>query len=98
MDKEKKENVVKMEDDRYYSGAFWVIADSIKDIFKGKFEIVGEKILVDYVGNKIEQAQKRDEPHKKLWKNDEFSKWNRDFKYNYFPRGRLCIYDGELYL
>lgn len=80
MDKEKKENVVKMEDDRYYSGAFWVIADSIKDIFKGKFEIVGEKILVDYVGNKIEQAQKRDEPHKKLWKNDEFSKWNRDFR------------------
>lgn len=43
MDKEKKENVVKKEDDRYYSGSFWIIADSIESIRLNKFEIVGEK-------------------------------------------------------
>ena len=43
-------NEVRKEDDLYYTGAFWIVADSFSDIIKGNFRIVGNKILTDYNG------------------------------------------------
>lgn len=97
MDKEKKENVVKKEDDRYYSGSFWIIADSIESIRLNKFEIVGEKIKVDYYANRI-KGEKFPMQDKKLWKEPEYSKWNNDYEYDYFPRGSITPCEGIAFI
>ena len=40
-------NEVRKEDDLYYTGAFWIIADAFTDIIRGNFRIIGNKILTD---------------------------------------------------
>lgn len=91
---------VRKEDDHYYEGPFWIIADSVRDIFLGNFKIVGEKRLVDYNGNWVEgvKVKRSDVPHRILWKDEKYAEWNKDYEYDYFPRGRVSIYNGVAYM
>lgn len=91
---------VRKEDDMFYQGPFWIIGDSVKDIYKGRFEIVGIGFPVDVNGNYIDDSLKRkgSTSHKKLWSDSEFGKWNAEVEYDYFPRGRVRIAGGEVYI
>lgn len=85
------------EDDYYYQGPFWIIADCFKDIHRGKFEIVGEKFLSDYNGNYIGEAtSKSQKTHKKVW--EELKSQYKDVDYTYYPRGRVAIFKGTAFI
>ena len=91
-------NEVRKEDDLYYCGPFWIIGNSVKDIFKGNFNIIGEKIAVNFKGDYLDSTLKRkgSTSHSALWQ-----KYEKDFgnkSYTYFPRGRVRLYDGEVYI
>lgn len=98
------EDTVKLEEERkedklYYQGGFWIVGLSIKDILKGKFDIVGKKTVCDYNGKNIDLKQSINSlTHKRLWR-DEFAKnFSEELDYNYFPRGRVCIYNGQVFI
>ena len=91
-------NEARKEDDMYFQGAFWIKGDSIKDIARGNFEIIGNTLLSDYNGNS-EEADKigrRNLTHKKLWPT--YAKELSDKPFNYLPRGRVAIFDGTAYI
>ena len=60
---------LKPQDDLYFQGAFWIIADSFENIMKKKnISIIGEKIISDYNGTIVQQINsKRSLTHKRLW-------------------------------
>lgn len=93
-----KLNEVRKEEDLYYSGPFWVKANSFDDIMDGNFELIGEKIFTDYEGKYVDFSDsKRSLIHSTLWKN----KYQRDYPnkpYNYYPRGRIVIFKGRAYI
>ncbi len=97
---EKRVSAVRKEDDLYYEGPFWIIADSVREIYQGKFKLVGKRVPVDYKGNYIDETLKMKgaTSHRKLWKESGYSKWNGTYEYDYFPRGRVRIHDGEVYV
>lgn len=92
-------NEVRKEDDLYYTGAFWIVADSFSDIIKGNFRIVGNKILTDYNGE-IKQAiiSKRSLSHKALWSSKFKEELKSDKDYDYYPRGRVGLINGKAYI
>ena len=85
----------KKEDDFYFQGAFWIKADSFKNIMLGNFElIIGSKLLSDYCGNYVDLNQSKNSlTHKKLW--DSVSDGH---SWTYYPRGRVAIYNGVAYI
>lgn len=89
---------VRKEYEIYFQGPFWIIADSQININKGKFEIIGEKIPVDFTGNYLNgmNGRKGSTSHKILWNNYQNKYNNVDF--NYFPRGRVRIVNGEVFI
>jgi len=84
------------EDNFYYQGPFWIITNTFKDVHRGKFQIVGEKILCDYAGNYLEKSSKSSKTHKKVWK--EYADSYNDVGYTYCPRGRVAIYEGTAFI
>lgn len=61
-------NEVRKEDDLYYTGAFWIVADAFTDIIRGNFRIIGNKILTDYAGDyKQRIVSKRSLSRSALW-------------------------------
>lgn len=93
-------NELKPQDDLYFQGAFWIIADSFENLMKKKdISIIGEKIISDYNGTIIQQINsKRSLTHKRLWDEKYKSQLNSDKEYNYYPRGRVGIYNGLAYI
>lgn len=90
---------VRKEDDSYYQGAFWIIGNSVKDIKEGRFQIIGKKNLTDFEGNYQENIlNKNDLTHKRLWDNEFKKQINNDVEFNYYPRGRVAIYQGVAYI
>ena len=88
---------VRKEDDHYYQGAFWIIGNSVREIKRGNFQLIGIKLLTDFQGNYIEQVgSKGSLTHKRLW--PEYNKGFEDKEFNYFPRGRVAIYEGVAYI
>ena len=88
---------VRKEDDYYYKGAFWVIADSVPDILTNKFTIDGSKILCSYKG-KLDRTRetRKNETHESVW--NEISSKYGNVPYNYYPRGRVEVYNGVAYI
>lgn len=87
---------VKKEDDIYYNFTFWIKGNSVKDIKKGNFELIGRKTPTDYDGKCLFETDDilSKMSHKKLW-----SYYEEDSKpFNYYPRGRVNIYKGEAYI
>lgn len=59
---------VRKEDEVYYQGAFWIVGDSVRDIKRGNFEIVGIQLPCDYQGDYLEDVgSKNSLSHKNLW-------------------------------
>lgn len=90
---------VRKEDEVYYQGAFWIVGDSVRHIKRGNFEIVGLQIASDYKGNYLESIpSKSGLTHKSLW-NLQF-KWkiNPEVDYDYYPRGRVSIHNGHVWI
>lgn len=89
---------VRKEDDLYYQGAFWIVANSFKDIMHGQFSLIGNKIPTDFNGNYLEEiTSKRALTHKKIWK-EQYQKDYEGKSYTYFPRGRVGINNGTAYI
>lgn len=89
---------VRKEDDIYYQGPFWIVSDSQVNINKGKFQIIGEKIPVDFQGNYLNglTGKKGSTSHKVLW--NEYKNAFNQVDFNYFPRGRVRIVSGEVFI
>lgn len=85
------------EDDIYFQGPFWIIANSQIDIQKGNFTLLSKLIPVDYNGNYLDDSKgtKGFTSHKKLW-NEYQLKYNVD--YDYYPRGRVRVVGGEVFI
>ena len=89
---------VKREDDVYFQGAFWIKGDSVKDIIRGNFELICEKRLCDFNGKDVNiLASKNSLNHKNLWKN-EFGAKHENKSFDYYPRGRVSIYEGTAFI
>lgn len=89
----------------YDVGTFWLVGNSVKDILKGDFNIIGELHLVDYEGKIIDTTLNRNSlTHKRLWRDGDYKNQANKLTsintedYTYFPRGRLIIYEGEYWL
>lgn len=90
---------VRKEDDSYYQGAFWIVGDSVKDIKRGNFQIVGVQILSDFNGKYLEKiSSKSGLTHRSLWNRTFKKEVNPEVDYNYYPRGRVCIHNGNAYI
>lgn len=89
---------VRKEEDLYYQGAFWIKGNSVLDIKKGKFEIIGIKLPSNYDGSYTSDVarSKSSLTHKRLW--PEYAKELADKEYNYLPRGRVSIYQGTAFI
>ena len=89
---------VRKEDDIYFQGPFWIVSDSQVNINKGKFQIIGEKIPVDFQGNYLNglTGKKGSTSHKVLW--NEYKSAFNEVDFNYFPRGRVRIVSGEVFI
>lgn len=91
-------NEVRKEDDIYYQGPFWIVGDSVVEILRGNFSLVGEKYPVDYEGRSLEvEVSKNAQSHKNTWKREYASKY-KNLPYNYFPRGRVTVYQGLAFI
>ena len=86
------------EDDLYYQGPFWLIADSFLDILRGKFELVGSKFACNYDGDYVQNDKSKSQrTHKKIW-DSEYSETYETNDYTFFPRGRVSIYKGVTFI
>ena len=85
------------EDELYYQGPFWIVADTFKDVHRGRFIIIGDKLLCDYHGNYIDDTtSKSSKTHKRIWQ--EYQSQYNDVDYTYYPRGRVSIYEGAAFI
>lgn len=84
------------EDDSYFEGAFWIIADSVHEMLIGNFEIVGECLPTSFDGVRNRDRGVKLQPHQKLWK--EYRLDYKDAPYDYYPRGRVSVYKGKAYI
>ena len=83
------------EDELYFQGAFWLKADSFKDIMLNNFELlIGSKLLSNYNGDICQEiVSKNSLSHKNLWNNV-----SDGHTWTYYPRGRVAIYNGTAYI
>lgn len=86
-----KLNEVRASDELYFNGVFWVVADSYRDILIGNFHLIAHKYLVNIDGEEIYKTSKASKTHKATWANE-------NIPYDYYPRGRVNIYNGEVFI
>lgn len=91
-------NEVKKTDDLYFMGPFWLVAPQFKGILRGKFRLIGERFLCDYKGNDLSEVSKNSQRHKSLWNRKIKSQLNSDKEFDYYPRGRVTIYNGTAFI
>lgn len=90
---------VRKEDNFYFKGPFWVIADSVHSILMGDYELLCEKELCTYEGKlNRSRPERKEQTHEQVWKRFQSKYGSGDFPYNYFPRGRVEIYQGQAYI
>lgn len=88
---------VRVEDDLYFKGPFWVISDSIDSILTGKYNLLCNKSICSYDG-KLDRTRpnRKNETHEAVWELYKSDYNNVDYKY--YPRGRVEIYNGVAYI
>jgi hypothetical protein len=86
------------EDDLYYQGPFWIIADTFKDIHRGKFALLGEPLPCDYHGDYVgDTTSKSSKTHKRIWESQYINNYN-NVDYTFYPRGRVAVYEGTAFI
>ena len=86
---------VRKEDNNYFEGSFWIIADSVDKLLCGYFDIIGQKELTTYEGIRNRDRNVKLLTHKQLW---DFYKKDYNVEYDYYPRGRVSVYNGKAYI
>lgn len=86
-----------VEEGLHYQGPFWIIADSVKNIHRNNFYLVGDTYPCNYNGEYIDNTtSKSQKTHKKLWEKLKENYGNVEF--TYYPRGRVAICDGTAFI
>lgn len=90
--------VLRKEDDLYFQGDFWINGNSVKEIKRGRFEVIGITLPCDFSGKYVSDIgrSKSSLTHKRLW--SEYAKELSDKPFNYLPRGRVSIYNGIAFI
>lgn len=84
------------EDDSYFEGAFWIVADSVHEMLIGNFEIVGERLPTSFEGVRNRDREVKLQTHQNLW--NEYGLNYKNNSYDYYPRGRASVYKGKAYI
>lgn len=84
------------EEDSYFAGAFWIVADCVHEMLIGNFEIVGERLLTSFEGVRNRDREIKLQTHQNLWK--EYGLNYKNKPYDYYPRGRVSVYNGKAYI
>ena len=71
---------VRKEDNNYFEGSFWIIADSVDKLLCGDFNIIGQKESTTYEGIRNRDRNVKLLTHKQLW--DSYKK-DYDVEYDY---------------
>lgn len=88
---------LRKEDYLYYQGAFWIDGESVREIKRGYFKIIGAKFPCYYTGEYSSlNKSKNSLTHRKLW--PEYNQNYLNKPYNYLPRGRVAIHQGVAYI
>lgn len=90
-----------VEDDSYYQGPFWLIADSYQSIVDGQFTLIGQQYMSDYDGNYLYEdveLSKHAKTHEYAWMTNYATEYPPHSDYTYYPRGRVAIYKGKAYI
>lgn len=86
------------EDNLYFKGPFWVIANSVHDILIGNYELLCDKELCTYDGElNRSRINRKNQTHEQTW-NRFKSEYGTNLPYNYYPRGRVEVYKGVAYI
>lgn len=87
------------EDELYFKGPFWVIADSVKNILSNSYTLLCDKELCTYEG-KLDRSRpnRKEQTHEAVWNSKYKQELKTDLPYNYFPRGRVEVYQGVAYI
>ena len=86
------------EDEYYFQGPFWIVADKFIDVLRGNFDIIGEKYLSDINGEYLDSGiSKSARTHKNVWKTKYALDYSED-DFTYYPRGRVSIYQGIAFI
>lgn len=88
---------IRKEDDMYFNGVFWVVADSVKDVLKGNFKLIGKKFPVNFEGEYYTKQPAKFMTHKHIWE-DEFADKYNNVSFNYYPRLRCNVYQGQVFV
>lgn len=90
-------NETKAEDELYFEGVFWIIADSFEDILNGNYKIITKKLLVDYQGELKQVFDGTNWTHEQIW--DKLFKSTYENKsFDYYPRGRIVVKNGSYWI
>ena len=88
---------VRKEDDLYFQGGFWIKGESVREIKKGNFQLIGIKLPTYHSGEYVNlDRSKSSLTHKRLW--SEYNEGYEDKPFNYLPRGRVAIHKGVAYI
>lgn len=82
----------------YFQGPFWTIGESVRNIYRNEFVIIGEKYLSDIHGAYLDNSSSKSvKTHKRVWAENYESNYNSpDFTYH--DRGRVAIYIRVAYI
>lgn len=91
---------VRKDENLYFQGPFWIIADSFKDILKGDHTLKCYKFLSDYHGKYSEplKPSKNVATHKYIWNNTLKNELSSSQPFNFYPRGRVSIHEGDAWI
>ena len=95
--KTKSATEVRKEDDLYFVGPFWIIGNSLKEIFKGNYKILSEKFLYTYDGLPVKKVSPSNFTHKGIWEKKYKLLYN-NIDFDYYPRGRVSEKEGKSFL
>ena len=88
---------VRKEDDLYFQGGFWIKGESVREIKKGNFQLIGIKLPTYHSGEYVNlDRSKSSLTHKRLW--SEYNEGYEDKPFNYLTRGRVAIHKGVAYI
>lgn len=87
---------VRKECGSYFAGAFWIVADSVHEMLIGNFEIVGERLPTSFEGVRNRDREVKLQTHQNLW--NECGLNYKNNSYDYYPRGRVSVYNGKAYI
>lgn len=86
------------EDELYFKGPFWVIANSVRDILIGNYVLLCDKELCTYEGEiNRNRPNRKEQTHEQVW-NKYKSQYGTELSYKYYPRGRVEVYKGEAFI